>query len=168
MRANLWVYKCNRNEQEFARAFGNWRDVFRTAKTQTWGGSWCTGNNASKHFMNDVMRDGDLVLAYQTDDRNIVGVCRLEKITGQRNKRRIWLKPVHRFPSPIAIHELKTQIPELRTVKAFNGGFPQTIYSVSPHERRILEQACGVNLTVDANEPVLPQKQRRRQLFWRP
>src|SRR4051812_6648218 len=92
MPANVWVYKCNRKEQDFARAYGDWKDVFRNPKTKQWGGSWCTGNSVSKHIINELMQDGDLVLAYQTNDRNLVGVCRLAKITGERNERILFIK----------------------------------------------------------------------------
>lgn len=158
MPANVWVYNCNRNEQEFARAYGDWQDVFRNPKTRQWGGSWCTGNSVSKNIMNELMRDGDLVLAYQTNDRNLVGVCRLVRITGERNERLLFMKPQHRFDPPVAIHELKGQIPALRSVSAFSGGFPQTVYAVSARERQILERACAVNLTVTPSEPALPPK----------
>jgi len=161
MLANIWVYKCNRKKQKFARAYGDWEDVFRKTKAVKWGGSWCTNNPVSKNIMNELMRAGDLVLAYQTDDRKIVGVCRLVKITGKRNDRILWLEPLDRFNPPTLIHELKVQMPELRKISAFTGGFPQTVYAVSAEERDLLEAVCGVNLAVDASEPSLPPKSSR-------
>jgi predicted RNA-binding protein with PUA-like domain len=161
MRVNVWVYKCNRNEQAFARAFGDWDEVFRDSKVKQWGGSRCTGNTVSKHIMNDLMRAGDLVLAYQTNDRALVGVCRLTRIAGERNERILFLKPLHRFDPAISIHGLKEQVPELRSVSAFsNTRFPQTVYEVSPQESRILGRVCGMNLRVDAAEPALPPRMR--------
>src|SRR4051812_13557421 len=96
-RANVWVYKCNRNEQDFAEAVGDWQDVFDTKRSVKWGGSWCTNNPQSKHFFNEGVAAGDLVLAYQTDDRNIIGVCEVTRITGKPNERILYLKGLHRF-----------------------------------------------------------------------
>lgn len=72
---NLWVYKCNRVQQEFASAYGDWDKLFRRPVAQEWGGSWCTANPVGRQIINERMQPGDLVLAYQTDARNIVGLC---------------------------------------------------------------------------------------------
>lgn len=158
MPANIWVYKCNRVQYDYSRAYGDWDDVFRKTGEVRWGGSWCTANPVSKSIMNERIQRGDLVIAYQTDDRNIVGVCRLSKITGGKNNRGLWLIPLYRFDPPVAIHEIKARVPELRKLSAFTGGFPQTLYAVSRSEQRLLERACGINLEVEVTEPTLPPK----------
>jgi hypothetical protein len=63
MPTNVWVYKCNRELQDYSRAYGDWNDVFQRPNEVRWGGSWCTENPASKNIMNERMRSGDLVLA---------------------------------------------------------------------------------------------------------
>lgn len=158
MAANLWVYKCNRNSQDFATAKGDWDEVFQKTGPTKWGGSWCTSNPVSKHILNEEMAAGDLILAYQTDDRQIVGVCRVHRIEGERNERNLWLKPIHRFVPTVSVHELKATNSALRRVAAFSRAFPQMIYAVSREERKTLERVCGLNLCLAASEPLLPPR----------
>lgn len=165
---SVWVYKCNRREQEFARAYGDWADVFRRRNAIRWGGSWSTKNPVSTRILNELIREEDLVLAYQTDDRSIAGICRVSKVSGDRGERSLWLMPLHRFDPPIPIHELKGAIPALRKVSAFNGTFPQMLYAVSPSERRALERACGVKLALAQDEPLLLPRQSRGAGFGDP
>jgi hypothetical protein len=161
MANDVWVYKCNREEQPYSIAWGDWGDVFTKKGAVEWGGSDCTTNSVSTHILNVLMKPDDLILAYQTNDRTLVGVCRVAKLTGGPGEKRMWLKPLYRFDTPIPVHDLKRDRPELLRVRAFASGFPQMLYAVSKEEREVLAKLCGVNLTVVAGQPVLPPRDRR-------
>src|SRR5665213_2211322 len=158
----LWVYKCNRNPQEYSSADGDWEEVFSGTSEVAWGGSRCTRNPVSKSIINERMRKGDLVLAYQTNERSIVGVCGLTNIIGEWDDRHLYLKPLHRFEPPVLIHELKLSTPSLRRISAFTGCQPQTIYDVPSQEIQLLERACGIKLAVGAFHPRSTKKIKKR------
>src|SRR5437660_1221436 len=121
MANNLWVYKCNRVQHDYASAYGNWQELFAQRRAMSWGGSWGIKNSVSVHILNELMKPDDLVLAYQTDDKCIVGTCRVAEVRGKPGDREIWLKPVDRFDVPVPIHELRRTNKRLQQVAAFRG-----------------------------------------------
>ena len=134
----LWVYKCNRK----SAVGGDWHDVFKQTAVVRWGGSSVTNNPVSIRILNEHIKPDDLILAYQTDDRLLVGICRVSRITGNAGDKVIYLKPVHEFSKPIPIHEVRQRRKDVHRIKAFAPGFAQTLYAVSPAERRIIESVC--------------------------
>lgn len=159
MPANLWVYKCNRNTHHFKTgdtSTGDWSvDVFTHYNPVQWGGSWSTNNKASLNILHHRMMPNDLVLAYQTDDKLLVGLCKVFKITGEVGKKTLWLKPVQQFVPGVKIHILKKRFPALAKGKAFGRSFAQTLYEVTPEERTALESICGTQIDANADDPIL-------------
>ena len=144
--SNTWVYKCNKDQKDH-NSFGEWSEFFdRTKQPSEWGGSWCTNHNVSKNIMNERMGKGDLVFSYQTDQRSIVGTCRVHRVTGQPNDRAIFLEPLQWFHNPVLIHDLKQQVPALKNFSSFNGKLQGTLYPVTHGEAKLLAKLCGVNL----------------------
>ena len=141
-----WVYKCNKDQKDH-NSFGEWSEFFDNPdQPSEWGGSWCTENNVSKNIMNERLGKGDLIFAYQTDERSIVGTCRVNRVTGERNERIIYLEPLEWFDDPVRIHDLKQQMPALKSFSSFNGKVQGTLYPVSRDESRLLSKLCGVKL----------------------
>lgn len=103
-----WVYKCNEAEGSPTGYWGNWRDdLFSQSKATEWGGSRATASAEASNHLDDLVATGDVVAAYQTDQRAIVGFCVVTKITGPAGDRRVWLKPVEALAVPLKVHEVK-------------------------------------------------------------
>lgn len=71
-------------------------------------------------MLNDEVGVGDVVVAYQTDDRVVVGFLRVERISGPRDSKKLYLCPIHRLDQPLAIHDRKVGT-LLAYSKAVNG-----------------------------------------------
>ena len=100
---NLWVYKCTKKQRP-STATGDWHELFAKMNTaQRWGGSHSTANSVSIHILNKIMKQDDLVMAYQTDERSIIGTCQVAKLVGEPGERRIWLKPVNLKTFPLLL-----------------------------------------------------------------
>jgi Domain of unknown function (DUF3883) len=147
----LWVYKCNARGEEYQSATGDWAKFFRRPGDGRWGGEWSTKNPESLKIIRERMRPKDLVLCYQTDQREMVGVCELVRFVhisrGFRRGRNIILKPLERFPAPVKIHALKNVIPGLKRVRALKPGL-KTLYDVNNQEAPVLLYACGLRPTI--------------------
>jgi mRNA-degrading endonuclease RelE of RelBE toxin-antitoxin system len=81
-----WVYKCNSRNREYQRAFGDWREFFEENEPdQHWGKSEWVPDLAR-------LKQGDLVIAYQTDRNEIVGLAKVRQSTRQDGC--LYLRPV--------------------------------------------------------------------------
>jgi hypothetical protein len=143
----LWVYKCNINED----ACGDWKEFFEGDRKGTgeWGGTWCIKNPYSRQILREEMEKGDLVLAWQTDQQQAVGLCRVVALLdgpddGQDIDTAIYLETVMRFPIPIKLLAFKKQYPELINGNAFKQGKLGTLFDTKPDEARVILQLCGV------------------------
>lgn len=147
----VWVYKCNDSKETPWVARGDWAKFFRRPAKGTWGGEWSTRNPESLKIIRERMKPGDFVLCYQTDRREMIGVCELVRFVhtsrGFRKGRNLILKPSEKFPMPVKIHELKNALPGLSRVHALKPG-PKTLYEVSDQEAQILLSACGSHLSI--------------------
>ncbi len=101
-----WLYKVKRSSAPGAG--GDWEaDVFCSAQPVEWGGHHSTRSAEVAKVLNDVVSVGDVVVAYQTDAKAVVGYLRLVRIDGPRDARRLFLQPIHRIDPPFPIHEHK-------------------------------------------------------------
>lgn len=146
-----WVYRCNDSEKAPWPARGDWRDVFAGPDDGTeWGGEWSTKNPESLKIIRERMKPGDYVLCYQTDRREMVGVCDLVRFVhtsrGPRKGRNLILRPAEEFQPTVKIHDLKHKIPALKMVRALQPGV-KTLYEVTDQEAQILLSACGSRMS---------------------
>jgi hypothetical protein len=58
-------------------------------------------------YLDEQVMPGDIVVAYQTDDKAIVGFCRVERVEGPLGDKRLFLKPIHHLKTPLKIHAAK-------------------------------------------------------------
>jgi hypothetical protein len=101
-----WLYKVKKNGA--LGTGGDWEaDVFSSAEPVEWGGHHSTRSAEVAKTLNDVVSVGDVVVAYQTDAKVVVGHLRLVRIDGPRDARRLVLQPIHRIDPPFPIHEHK-------------------------------------------------------------
>jgi hypothetical protein len=101
-----WLYKVKKTGAPGAG--GDWEaDVFSSAEPVEWGGHHSTRSAEVAKALNDVVSVGDVVVAYQTDAKVVVGYLRLVRIDGPRDARRLFLQPIHRIDPAFPIHEHK-------------------------------------------------------------
>jgi len=146
----LWIYKCNAKPYAVQPALGgNWCDFFSEPSQPTqWGGTYITENNMSLKNIRNGMQPGDFVLAWQTDQRAAVGLCRLIALRqdGGPDDLKIIMEPVGQmFSRPVKILEMKKTNPALANVKAFQKGLAGTIYATDEHEADLLLATCGID-----------------------
>jgi hypothetical protein len=102
-----WLYKVKKGSAK-PGAGGDWEtDVFSSAEPVEWGGHHSTRSAEVAKTLNDGVSVGDVVVAYQTDAKTVVGYLRLVRIEGSRDARRLFLQPIHRIDPPFPIHEHK-------------------------------------------------------------
>jgi hypothetical protein len=103
----FWLYKVKKGSAK-PGAGGDWEtDVFSSAEPVEWGGHHSTRSAEVAKTLNDGVSVGDVVVAYQTDAKTVVGYLRLVGIEGPRDARRLFLQPIHRIDPPFPIHEHK-------------------------------------------------------------
>lgn len=96
--ARYWLYKKKNDEGA---------DVFASTHPVEWGGHHSTRSAEVARTLNDDVGVGDVVVAYQTDVKAVIGFLRLARVEGPRDARRLFVEPLHRVDPPFAIHEHK-------------------------------------------------------------
>jgi hypothetical protein len=149
-----WVYKCN------LAYGGTWRTFFgRGPRASAWGGSGPPGieGKTSLKILKELMHVDDFVMAYQTDERSILGTCRVAELARTPSKIEMYLEPVENFvDSPVPIHELKKRSAALQNVQALRRAGGETLYGVSPQEWRLLITCCHRYLRTEASSLAAP------------
>lgn len=136
--SNLWVYKCNVN----SAAQGEWEWFFEEWSPGDWGGTRTTRDPISLRIIREEIRSRDLVLAWQTDKRKMMGLCEVTKLEPKGRKRdldfEIHLRSLKRFEPPVP----RDQLPD---VPALTPGSQGTLRGVSGSDARRLLRACGAD-----------------------
>lgn len=102
-----WLYKCN-TEGGPAGYWGHWRTmVFHKKSATEWGGHYATRSTASASYIENDVAQGDVVVAYQTDDQEVVGFCVLSDVKGPSGDKKLHLKPIEFLTTPFKIHRHK-------------------------------------------------------------
>ncbi len=136
---NLWMYKCNKKKYD-----GDWNKFFSRAQKQDWGGTNTIEGRTSLKILRERMIPGDFILAYQTDSRAAIGLCRLKRFENKGNNRRMLLEKIECFEPPIKLHDLKKSNTALRRIRALRRGGMETLYETSNQEAQILFSVCGL------------------------
>ncbi|UYF96604.1 hypothetical protein OCS65_13020 [Rhodococcus aetherivorans] len=146
-----WLYKCNAEEGGPSGYAGDWlRGVFSRGEPTDWGGDYSTlSPEVSKHLAEDVAA-GDVVAAYQTDSKSVVGFCTVARLTGEAGDRTIFLQPIHWLTPAFPIHERKVGTPLEHSV-AVNG--PAAFRELSTAEMTALVTLSGAPERVLEGKP---------------
>lgn len=130
---------------------GDWSEFFGGPQPADWGGSETMGSTSSLNFLWNEMKRGDLVLAWQTDKRVAVGLCRVHNLEdridsdGEAQRELILRLEGEPFSPPVPLLDLKKSNSALAKVRAFSAGYPATLYSTSAEEAKVILNACGVS-----------------------
>jgi EVE domain len=142
----IWLYKCNAWVTDDGEVMNDWGEVFGSKNETEWGGEWCTGNPVSQRIFREEIAAEDLVLCYQTNDREIVGICEAtrfaDNISGDKPGRTVYLKPVEKFAIPVKIHDLKKTSPTLQNVRTLQPALVRAIYELNDEEAQLLLSTC--------------------------
>ena len=135
----LWVYKCNPKGHERQSAIGDWDQFFDnpTDDHGRWGGTWGIKSPASRKIMLELIKAGDLILAYRSGAGEAVGLCRFMRLDETKRGQEMVLEPVLRLDAPIRLLDLKKVDAGLLTVRFLESG-QGTLYPVSPEELAIV------------------------------
>lgn len=102
-----WLYK-NNDSGGPAGYRGDWDSmVFAKAIEHQWGGHYATRSAQVGARLDSDVASGDLVVAYQTDLRAVIGFCVITRMTGSAGDRKIYLQPIERLAQPFPFHERK-------------------------------------------------------------
>lgn len=141
MAPRFWLYKNNAQEGGPSGYSGDWiQEVFKPGKTVEWGGHHSTRSREVAKHLNEDVRVGDVIVAYQTDDKAIVGFCRLERIAGPPDGKRLWLRPLHQLTTPLLIHSVKKGT-NLEYSVAING--PVMLRELGSAEMQVIVKLAG-------------------------
>jgi predicted RNA-binding protein with PUA-like domain len=103
-----WLYKCNAAVGGPAGYWGDWGSmVFQDRKAKAWGGHHSSLAPTVHRALDEDVLAGDIVVAYQSDNSEILGFCKITRLTGPQGNKTIHLKPLHRLAAPAKIHKLK-------------------------------------------------------------
>ena len=117
-----WIYKVNTAGGP-AGFWGDWRSmVFGKKGPVRWGGHYSTRSAEVVRRIEDDLASGDVVVVYQTDKREVVGLCIIDSLKPRRKYGRteIHLQPIAVLTPGFRIHDHKVGTP-LESSKAVNG-----------------------------------------------
>ena len=67
-----WIYKCNSQNRDYQRSWGDWKEFFDGDSDEDWGSTqWVP--ELSK------LKEGDMVIAYQTNRNELVGLAKVRQ-----------------------------------------------------------------------------------------
>ncbi len=127
-----WVYKCNSQQHEYQRAWGDWKDFF-SGKYSRWGSSKWTPEIAK-------VRRGDILIAYQTNRNELVGIARVS----QSCERDTYLHLKVVMTIGVKVRPLKESNPQIAAIPALQGGVIRTVYDISESDAQRLLRAATV------------------------
>lgn len=118
-----WIYKNNLAGGP-AGYWGDWPSVFRRKDPVGWGGHYSTNSAEVCRHLDEQIAAGDVVVAYQTDQKVVVGFLRVEQLKPTRRGGspglELQLQPIHKLDPPWKIHDEKHGTP-LESSSAVNG-----------------------------------------------
>src|SRR3954465_6432060 len=107
-----WLYKWNDHGASHASLRRNWGAFFDEGQTSE-GFGRADGEGGSRLAK---VQPGDLLIAYQTDEKAAVGLCRVLEVN--HDKPSLTFHPIERFSRPARLHELKHSDPVLDAMPA--------------------------------------------------
>ena len=145
-----WLYKCNRRPNA-AGARGDWAaDLFGSDDPMEWPGHAASRAPEVHRALDERMAPGDVVACHQTDDRTLVGFCRVAEVRGEEGDRSLVLQPIHRFAEPFPVHDARRGT-VLERSPALIGRV--TLRELDRAEMEVLLELCGAPRRVLRGRP---------------
>lgn len=137
----FWVYKCNAKGYEYQRAWGDWIELFASNRPQEWGSTRLVPEL-------EQANRGDVILAYQTDRNELVGIARVLRWDVRGQWKELILKPERTIG--VKVRPLRKRDPLIAVISAFKPGPIHTLYPISREEANQLLRASGSQLKLDS------------------
>jgi hypothetical protein len=135
-----WIYKCNSRGGEHQVAEGDWNEVFSSAGATDWGSTeWIPQ-------LKEAAR-GDLILAYQTNRNELVGLARVERVEKRGRYLDLYLEPVEELR--VKVRPLKQASERINQIPALQPGPIKTLYDISKIDAEWLLHAARKASRVD-------------------
>lgn len=148
-----WIYKCNSRQHEHQRVSGDWRDLWAKPKGRRWGTS------EDLPALKTLSR-GDLIIAYQTDRNELVGLARVTRSCAVDTH--LYLQPIEAIGAKVK--PLKLADPAVARIPALQPGLMRTLYPISSSDaKRLLSAAREAAATTQP--PPGPEEGPRYWLF---
>lgn len=122
MKMSFWVYKCNANDHPSHVCRGDWEEVFSQNRPMPWG---------KTEFIPAFRKlsVGDLVIAYQTDRNEIIGLAEVVKLRRYDEHQELIVRPVERIG--VHVRPLKKLDKRIAALSCFKQAKIATIYDIS-------------------------------------
>jgi hypothetical protein len=91
----------------FKRKDDDGTDVFSCSGAVEWCGHHSTRSAEVMRTLNDEVSVGDVVAAYRTDLKSVIGYLRVVRLEGPRDARTMFVGPIHRLDPAFRIHDHK-------------------------------------------------------------
>ena len=144
------VYKCNSIRGPH---LGDWGDFHRYGQKHRWGSTDQIPALANA-------RPGDIILAYQTDRNELVGLATVVGLRPYGKYQELILNPGRKIGAKV--RPLKQADPRIAAIPAFRPGPIQTLYNISSADAKRLLRAAGVQPPYGAT-PVKRRKTPKRR-----
>lgn len=143
----FWIYKCNSRQHPAQVVYGDWDELFSDSRASQWGSTeWVEELGQAKR--------GDIVLAYQTNRNQLVGITHVTELRPRGRFHDLFLKPGEELR--VKVRPLKKQFPAVGRIPALQPGPIHTLYAISSDDADALLRAAnakfGVSNRVEKSE----------------
>ena len=142
---NCWIYKCNSRGREHQVTWGDWDHFFSGQTKGEWGSTEWVPELAKA-------QRGDMVLAYQTDRNELVGVVEVVELRRRGPYEDLILRPHEELRRKV--RPLKKQSSAVARIPALQPGPIQTLYPISEADFDRLLRAAGSQYKSAALQPI--------------
>ncbi|MBK8979637.1 MAG: DUF3883 domain-containing protein [Planctomycetes bacterium] len=141
----FWVYKCNSRGWPHQRVQGDWNEVFASREPLEWG---------STEYVADVgmAKTHDVILAYQTNRNELVGVAEVVRLRKRGDYRDLILKPIEELR--VKVRPLKEASERIARIPALQPGPIRTLYEIAPSDADALLRAARAHHKVSVGSAV--------------
>jgi predicted RNA-binding protein with PUA-like domain len=135
-----WLYKWNGLGRFHEGKQRDWETVFDSVEEVPGFGF----ENAVGQKLLAEVAIGDIIVAYQTEQRAAIGICEICGVERTDSRPHVRFVPRRRFARPAKLHDLKKSNERLREVDALRQGPVQSFYRLTNEEARTVLVACGL------------------------
>jgi hypothetical protein len=127
-----WIYKCNSQNRDYQISYGDWREFFDGDSGEEWGSAeWIPELSA--------LKEGDMVIAYQTNRNELVGLAKVRQSCAADGY--LYLTSIELIE--VKVRPLKKLDPKIAEIPALKPRPIRTVYSISPSDARYLLNTAG-------------------------
>lgn len=128
-----WIYKCNNRRHPHQVSWGDWAEFFAWEATSEWGSTEWVPSLAK-------LSPGDMVIAYQTDRNELVGVTKVDGFHKRGKYLDLYLEPIEEIG--VKVRPLKRANPSIASISALMPGPIKTVYPITASDAHTFLRAA--------------------------